>query len=215
MTRSDDKATLPMREFVIWGQDNDSYAFREYPSLTDNQRIHQEIVPDMSGASRPGLHRCDLCGKLMAKADEPLSGLVIKKRKYDVSCTYDGIDIVSQRFKTVYEVEHLSGLVFRQLPQDPAFFAIYASKIVEFDAERRETEFENLCARCGQYESVIGVTPAFLKPGSDIGEREFCRTDLEFGSDDDKSPLVICGGEAAEALRQARLKGLDLQAVAH
>jgi ribosomal protein S14 len=178
--------------------------------LTENQRVHQELVPDMSGTSHEGIHRCDRCGELTSKWDEPLSGVIIKKRKYDLSITYDGILISSELFKSVYTVSNLSGLEFRQLPDDTQFFAIHATRAIEFDAERRKTRFINPCQSCGRYESVVGATPVFLKAGSEVDEREFVRTDLEFGSGDEKHPLLICGKAAAKAICDAKLKGLDL-----
>ena len=36
------------------------------------------------------------------------------------------------------------------------------------------------------------------------------KTDLEFGSSDEKSPNELCGDEAARELQKARLRGVDL-----
>lgn len=202
-----------MCAFIVYGQDNDSYAFRTYPPLKEHQRIHQELVPDMSGASRPGVHRCDACGELTSKWDEPLVDLVIKKRRLDISITYDGVLIASQQFKSIYESNDLSGLVFRRLPDDHDFYAIHALKVVAFDAERRKTRFVTPCPRCGRFESVVGATPVFLKAGSEVEGLEFVRTDLEFGSGDEKHPLLICGQIAADSLSNAKLNGLDLSPV--
>jgi hypothetical protein len=199
-----------MRAFVLYGQDNESYAFRDYPLLSTHRNIHQEIIPDMSGTSRHEIARCHICGELTAKWDEPLLGLVVKNRRYDISITYDGIELVSQLFKSAYESSGLSGLVFRPLPDEPDFFAIRASRAIQFDSERRKTRFIKPCPICGLYESVVGATPAFLKPGTAVEGREFVRTDLEFGSNDGKHPLLICGEAAAKALCQRQLKGLDL-----
>jgi hypothetical protein len=194
-------------------QNNDSYAFRKYPRLTEYQQVHQGLVPDLSGATHAGLQRCQVCGELLHKWDEPLAGLVVKKRRYDIGITYDGVEVVSRRFKSVYEETALAGLVFRQLPNDPEFFSIRASRAVVFDAARRGTSFENACPVCGRFESVIGATPPFLEAGTEVGEREFVRTDLEFASNDEKSPLLICGGFAAQSLSAAKLRGLDLVAI--
>lgn len=199
---------------LVYCADNDSYAFRKYPRLTEIQRIHQALVPDMSGASHTEVRRCDVCGELTSKWDELLSHLIIRKRKYDISITYDGVLVVSQRFKSIYEASGLAGLVFRQLPNDPEYFAVTAERVVEFDAERRQTRFIKRCSHCGHYESVVGATPVFLKSGSIVGDSEFVRTDLEFGSGDGKHPLLICGHQAADALSDAKLKGLDLLPIA-
>ncbi len=202
-----------MRAYCIFGPDNDSYAFCDQPRLTKNQRMHQAIVPDFSGTSRHGLRRCSACGGLLAKWDEPLRGLTLRKRKYDISETYDGVTVVSERFKSVYAVSGLSGLSFRQLANDAEFFAVQAVRIVLFDSERRSTRFLAFCSTCKRYASVIGATPAYIKAGCAVAANEFVRTDLEFGSGDEKGPLLICGGHAAEVLRHEKLKGVDLHVV--
>lgn len=191
-------------------RDNDSYAFREYPRLTAHRQIHQELVPDFSGATLAGSHRCIECGELLDKWGETLTGLVLKKRRYDISSTYDGVQLVSGAFRSAYEEAGLAGLEFRPLPDDPPFFAIRPTRAVAFDAERRGTRFSAPCPRCGIHKDVTGATPIFLRPGSNIKENEFVRTDLEFGSDDEKSPIMICGEIAARTLSDAKLRGLDL-----
>ncbi len=194
-------------------QDNDSYAFRDRPAIDENTywyEIHQSVVPNMSGKPHSGLRRCATCGHLLAKWDETLTGLRIKKRRYDISCTYDGIDVVSHRFKEVCETNNLTGLKFIPLPDDPDFFQIQATEIVPFDAERRGTRFEKQCPTCGHFESVVGATPVCLKDGAKIPEKGFVRTDLEFATDDEKSPLLLCGQHAGDILNAAKLKGLDL-----
>jgi hypothetical protein len=193
---------------------NDSYAFRDRPAVDENAywyEIHQTLTPNMSGASHVGVRRCAKCGELLAKWDEPLTGLKIKKRQYDISCTYDGVDVVSRRFKEVCDVNELDGLKFIPLPDDPDFFQIQATDTVAFDAEKRKTQFINQCNECGRYESVIGATPVFLKENSSvIPDLGFVRTDLEFASGDEKSPVLLCGISAGRILKKANLKGLDL-----
>jgi hypothetical protein len=189
---------------------NDSYAFRDYPPLTKYQRIHQQLLPDMSGQSRPGVQRCERCGDLTDKWAEPLSSLVIKVRHYDISATYDGIVVVSDTFKRAYDETNLAGLVFRALPLDPSFHNIQPVKRVSFDYERRKTQFLKQCSLCGHWESVVGATPVFLKSGGVIGDREFVGTDLEFGSFDGKCPLILCGPEVARAFREFKLKGAEV-----
>ncbi len=199
-----------MKAFRVSLRHNDTYAFRDSPVLTDYQRVYQGLVPDMSEAAHLSVHRCGKCGELTKKWDEPLSGLVIKNRKYDTSITYDGVVIVSQMFKSIYTAKNLSGLVFRQLPDDNHFFAVHAGRAVRFDHERRKTRLINRCSQCGRYESVVGATPIFLVAGSEVDASEFVFTDLEFGTGDGKHPLLICGSTAAEALSSAKLKGLGL-----
>ena len=202
-----------MTGYVVSGQFNDSYAFRDRPAIREDTpwyELQQTLTPNMSGASRPGLRRCAHCGDLLNKWDEQLTGLVIKKRRYDVSFTYDGVMVASSAFKSVYDSSGLTGLRFTPLPDDRTFFSIQADTVVRFDAKRRGTRFEKQCSACGRFESVVGATPAYLMEGSPIPDQGFRRTDLEFGSDDEKSPLLLCGPSAGQALKAAKLKGLAL-----
>jgi hypothetical protein len=204
--------TMAITGYVVYGQDNDSYAFRDEPAIRDDTswyELHQSIVPNMSGAPYPGFRRCAKCGELLAKWDEPLTGLRIKKSHFDISATYDGVVVVSDAFRAVYDSNGLGGLRFIPLLDHPAFSSVQAMASVEFDAERRGTRFVKQCFFCGRYESVVGATPVFLKECSTIPDQAFVRTDLEFGSNDEKHPLLLCGPAAGRALKNANLKGLD------
>ncbi len=204
-----------MLGFRLSIQDNDSYAFRLPPRSKDGMpwdALHHGIVADFSGPVLAEHRRCERCGELLDKWNEPLVGLVIKKRKYDISVTYDGVVAVSQRFKSVYDQSGLSGLQFEPLPNDPEFLKIWPSKSVRFDAEKRKTRFEKRCPACGRFESIVGATPVYLVEGESLPDKGFVRTDLEFASGDEKHPLILCGNLAGRILKDAHLKGVDLVA---
>jgi hypothetical protein len=204
---------MTVKGFAVSCQDNDSYAFRPEPEgarRTRAYKLQQSVVPDMSANPYPGPRRCSKCGELLAKEKEPLYGLVIKRRRFDISTTYDGIDIASPAFKSIYESHGLTGLEFIPLPDDPHFFQIRAKRIVKFDAERVGTKFTNQCPLCGRYESVVVADPVILKPNSRIPAKGFVRTDLEFASEDEKFPLLLCGVTAGEILKAGKMKGLSI-----
>lgn len=162
---------------------------------------------------RKDVQRCEACGELLVKWDEVLESVPISKfRKHDVGTSYDGVQIFSRRTKTVYEQAKMTGLKFIPLAH-PELFAVQATTIVHYDSVRRGTQFEKLCNVCGRYRSIIGANPVYLKPGTSVSALGFARTDLEFASGDEKSPLLICGDEAATILRAAKLKGLELRKV--
>ena len=78
--------------FELDYHDNDSYAFRTgRPVTTKAAKIVQAVAPDFSTTPFPLVNRCIGCGELLRKWNEPLHGLVVKKRKYDISTTYDGV----------------------------------------------------------------------------------------------------------------------------
>ena len=158
---------------------------------------------------RDDVRRCPACAALTRKWEEDLSVVAIdKKSHYDISYSYDGVLVVSRRFREVYEAEGMTGLEFSEL--QCGYYAVTATRIVVFDAKSRQTRFENKCADCGEYESVTGATPAFLLASPEVAAMEFVRTDLEFGSGDEKGPVLVCGESAGEALRIAKMRGLEL-----
>ena len=177
--------------YVLFGHDNDLYFYYD----------------------RTDVHRCPTCRQLLSKWDEDLAVVPIGKfRKYDVGGSYDGVLVFSRRAKEVYEQDGMPGLCFIPLAH-PDLFAVQANNIVQYDAARRGTRFERKCDACGRYTAVAGATPVYLMPGNTVPPLGFARTDVEFGSRDEKSPLFICGDEAAAILKAAKLKGLDLEKV--
>lgn len=157
---------------------------------------------------RPEVPRCPSCGNLVDKwnvhylqVDVPVS------LRLDISMTYDGVTIVSAKFVQVVEDNKLRGLRFH--PVGNGFRVLLASRRVVFDSVSRRTRFENQCRACGHFEAVAGATPAFLCPPVDVARDEFVWTDVEFGSNDEKRPLLICGDIAGTALQRAKLMGLD------
>jgi hypothetical protein len=177
--------------YVVFPHDNDLYFFE----------------------GRTDVCRCPACKQLLTKWEEDLTVVPIKKfRKLDVGGSYDGIMVFSRRAKAIYEQAGMTGLRFMPLAH-PDLFAIQANDIVQYDAHRRGTQFERKCAVCGRYDAVAGATPVYLTPDSTVAPLGFARTDVEFGSRDEKSPLFICGAEAAKILKEAKLKGLYLEKV--
>ncbi len=172
--------------FAFYGHDNGTYFFK----------------------NRVDVRRCGECGHLLHKWSETVSGIRLANESFDVSCSYDGVHVVSQRFKVVYDSCGFSGLEFRLLYD--TFYFVLPTEQVRFDFARRKTRFMKQCDACQFYESVTGATPVFLKRGETISPRAFARTDIEFGSGDEKAPLYLCGVDVGQTLREADLAGLGL-----
>lgn len=171
---------------VVTGRDYDFYAFR----------------------GRADVLRCVVCGELVDKWNEDRLRFDLPRRiTFDISATYDGLLVVSNRFAAAVSAHGLKGLGLH--PLERGMFGLLARRRVAFDAAARQTRFGKQCLACGQYQHVTGATPAFLKGGACVADDEFVWTDLEFGSGDEKHPLLICGEGAARVLRGARLRGLE------
>jgi hypothetical protein len=172
--------------FVLSAPDNDSYMLRR---ATDDQR-------------------CSECSTVVDH-DWVDTAFTLTDRGWDISYTYDGYCIVSQRFR-----DHVRdrGASYVALPAEPSFFALFATESVEFDAQRRRTRFENFCEECERFTDVAGATPVFLKEREPLPNK-LRRTDIEFGSGDERRPLLLVGPDLGAELRAAELVGLELTAV--
>jgi hypothetical protein len=176
--------------YTIYGQDNDLYFFQ----------------------GRADVARCPACGQLTRKWSEDLLVVPIAKRvRLDASYSYDGVFVVSNRFKEVYAAGQMTGLQFS--PLSNGMHWIMPTRTVAFDAAARGTRFERKCGVCHSYAAIAGAAPAFLIQPVTVAPLELVRTDIEFGSGDEQSPVVVCGERAASLLRDAALTGLDIEAV--
>jgi hypothetical protein len=133
----------------------------------------------------------------------------MRVRRFDVSYTYDGYLIVSERFRDIAEE---AGTRCISLPSVSGFYSLLVENEVPFDTVRRRTRFEQPCDECGRYFVVAGATPAFLKVEAELPDQMF-RTDLEFGTGNEQHPLIIAGPRTADRLLVAGFDGLDLTPV--
>ena len=134
---------------------------------------------------------------------------VSRPSRYDISRSADGVLVASTAFRAA-ALELLGDRSIEFTALRLGMHAMMPRKIVRFDAGKRRTQFEYRCQACGQYESVIGATPVFLMDPSSLTPLDVARTDLEFGSDDEKRPMILFGDEAARKLLERPLKGLEL-----
>jgi len=171
--------------YTLSGQDNDAYMFSKTETV----------------------ERCVVCGyRLKFLAFNP--SYEAGNSKADFAATFDGFWIVSLRFKEFCLAEEYKDLSFGEFEKDKKHFNFGVSRIVEFDALKRQTRFENFCSACGNYESVIGATPSYLLI-SDVLKDGFYRSDLLFGSGDEKHPLIFVGIETKAKLENTGLIGLE------
>jgi hypothetical protein len=175
--------------YVLFGHDNDSYMLQDAGDLV----------------------RCSVCGELLERPRLIPTFKIHKKR--DVSATYDGYMIVSQRFVDEWTRSGGTGLNFAPLPAEPGYFALDADQVIEFDSDRRKTRFEQHRPCCNRFHSVAGATPAFLKSPQSLSATQAARTDVMFGSGDGKSSLIIIPLKLGNALKRSKLSGLDLSDV--
>jgi len=97
---------------------------------------------------------------------------------------------------------------FRTLPASKGFYHFFPHRVVPFDAQSRQTRFVALCPTCGFYESVAGATPSFLS-ASELLADGFSRSDILFGSRNEKHPLVFVSTGTQKILACERFTGMS------
>lgn len=144
---------------------------------------------------------CSSCDSYVRSEPYYPTELAIDSLKYDFCFTYENRLLLSATARAFLE-EHASNIGFAQINHDPAIFVPIVTSVVTFDTVRRHTKFENLCDTCGQYQSVVGATPPYLKDPGLVQPNGFYRTDVEFGSGREKAPSFIVGENLKRFLEQ-------------
>ena len=183
--------------YSITGYDNDSFMC----SSAD------EVLQDMDG-----LAVCPKCG-YRTDFFYINSHFRASRRTYDLSSTYDGYTIVSRKFKEFCQRRGYEKLDFKGFEADPDFFALMSATIVEFDSDRSKPRFEDYCDACGNYESIVGPSPIYLKDISTPLADSFYRTDLLFASGNEKHPLIIIGPDTKAAILCEGFKNIDFEEI--
>ena len=133
----------------------------------------------------------------------------LKRKTMDFSSTYDGVTIVSQRFKDFCVRNGYDNLVFILLSKVPYFYQLYVNgNVLEFEATKKD----KYCDVCGQYESVTGpfmMLDDITEPLKD----GFYQSDLWFASGNEKSPLTIIAPETKAKLDREKIKNVCLNKI--
>jgi len=175
-----------IRGYVISGEFNDS---------------------EMYDSEDPNLPICKKCGyKTDYEYISPYFRLT--KKVYDVSVTYDGHIIVSQKFKDFCVKKKYQGLEFKELPNGKNFFSFFIRNILPFDTESTNLSFDNYCNICGNYESVTPGIPLVIKDLNSAIAKGFYATDIKFASGNEKNSIYFVGIKTYEEMRKEKFKGI-------
>lgn len=155
--------------------------------------------------SRPGT--CPICHNTIDKVPDTMYR--VRKKRGDMFYTYDGFCIVSEKFKCFCEERNYPNLTFVALIKSVGFYFFMPQDIYKLDYARREVEFINKRSCCGSYDEVIGATPSYKAPDFSMDTDDFiCRSEWAFGSDGQKSPLIIVGLDTVKEMKAYGLKGI-------
>jgi hypothetical protein len=164
------------------------------------------------GSEPPGV-LCPNCGTCLDHEYAPATIDIHPSQKYDISYTHDLQTLFSARFVTFCRETLHSDEVFKLVKSKTMdLYYMYPSRVLEFDAVKRGVLFEKPCSVCGEYETIIGDLPAFLKINKPIGSG-FFRSDLAFADGKSKNPLLFVSTEWKELLATQKFRGLTFEAI--
>ena len=167
------------------GQKRDGGSMKYYSFEIYHNDSH---LLEVSKIDRYKYATCNTCKMILNKRsliEAHLPTYRIKRKRYHLSCSYDGFNVVSQSFKDLYETSNWQGLVFYPISKSKGFYLIECEEIVMVNQTKRPVLFEDKCKECNQYMGVYGSLPPYIN-SSEIQKMKpntFYRSDLEFGYD--------------------------------
>jgi len=170
--------------------------------IIDTPENGSDMLPDDS----TGLV-CKVCG-MLTKNDYINPAYHIPKRCPDISHTYDGFMIGSERFKQVTESNGFSGVQFVKLVANPSFYVVTLNQMVSM-ARVPDLKMEEYCATCDCHVSVWGKQVVEI-PDNGIANTIY-RSDLKMGYKLMMFPLWICNSVVEACLKSAGLKGFSFE----
>jgi hypothetical protein len=136
----------------------------------------------------------------------------VKRSNFNLSYTYDSALIVSQKFKDFCRRNKYDGLHFYQLKKQKELYLMKSENIIEFDSKRRNTQFDDYQESCKRYNSVAGANPVCLDSNEELKDGIY-RTDIEFGSGYELSPLILVGVSTYEKMKIEKFNDIDFEPI--
>lgn len=162
-------------------------------------------------ASAPDSLFCSECDSYVGDEDF-VPQLDLRGCKLDFCFTYDGRFLVSERAKKHLSEHCTTSLTFTAVDTSARYYALRVGPTVLFDSDRRKTRFERKCPRCGNFESIVGATPAFILDEDKVETTGAYKSDICFGSGREKSPVIVIGATLQREL-EAVFPELDFREV--
>jgi len=153
---------------------------------------------------------CPVCGLLINHGFAPRSLEDFKAAGRDASSTYDNRLILSESLADFIqsnfpdEVDLVSLKAGRQ-----AVFAVFPRAVAQVSESRTNIRRGDLCDVCVQYDYEMLPHPLCVKSASLEPGASFYRTNIEFGSNLGKRPLVVVTDAARRTLEASGFKGLE------
>ena len=187
--------------YEIRAQDDDSYMLGEetYNPVSTSDVWH------FGRAGDPHPATCSACGgKVNWQYVNPQYR--VKKRRRDITATYDGYLLVSSRLHEILKENGADSDDFLPLPSDADYFCLRPKAALSYSA----AECQRRCDSCDQFADSVVPVPQFVAQLAQPISSGVYRSSIEFGSVPLKSFCVVVGVNMGIALQSASLRGLEL-----
>ena len=199
--------------YSLSGHDNNSCMLGEETrrALTDEEREFFDWRFINNGGQHPAT--CSKCGrKIDHEYIDPKFRL--RKKSMDISSTYDGYTIVSEKFKNFCENHSINGIEFIVLPSQPKHYWLVVRDTLEVDTTKSlGIRFLYHCDLCKHYAGVFGTSSLRFKGVELPITHGIYRTDLEFAQAHQQSPVIIIGTEVRNEIKLEKFKGVCLNKI--
>ncbi|WP_431123855.1 hypothetical protein [Flagellimonas flava] len=155
---------------------------------------------------------CDVLDYVKNRQNYLSEEFKVSNSSFDFSFTYDSALIVSQKFRDFCLRNQYDGLSFYPVPSQKGLYLFKSSNEVLFDTEKRHTKFIDYQEKCKRHDSVVGATPIFIKDNTPLQEGIF-RTDVEFGSGYEQSPLILIGELTHQKMKMEKFNSLEFEII--
>ena len=149
---------------------------------------------------------CPICHNALEKVIN--HDFVVTMKRADIGVTYDGYDIVSEKFVNFCRENNYSNLRIEPLEKCHGLYFFQPTDCFGFDFKKYGTRFYEKRKCCGSYDEIIGSpnikAPDFKLPGDDF----IMTSKYMFASYERKFYEIIVGTVTKKKMQQYGLKGL-------
>lgn len=155
---------------------------------------------------------CASCGRPRTDTDFPERHLRLRKERADWGATYDGQKIITERVVTFLQAQASTPFTTIRVNRRPAMYALKVTEVLKFDAKAVGTRFEDFCARCNEYATIVGASPPAVFADKKIDPMGIYRSDLIFACGREMHPIILVG-EGLQKMLMEDFPELDFETV--
>lgn len=164
--------------------------------FVDNSFMNEGIIP----------HACPKCLQIFKRVVNP-EFTISPKRIGDIRYTRDRYCIVSENFKVFCIQNKYPDLVFIPI-QSAGYYYFESQKIYPIDTDHPSIELSAPCLTCCSYRKALITYPIYSKIQNNTKQDFICQTEMEFGINEKKNPLIIIGIDTAKKMIDFGIRGL-------